>query len=386
MFACDLKNEPHGVASLGDGNINTDWRLAAQRIGNHILTLNPNLLIFVEGVERNSVNPSQYNCWWGGCIQGFVSAPVSLLDNTKLVYSPHVYGPDVYMQPYFSDAMFPQNMPVIWTNQFGGVPAATGNAVVIGEWGGKYRNSDKTWQDAMANYLIQNGLNSQFYWCFNPNSGDTEGLVQGDWVTPVQPKLDLLAKVQPNPTLFSGQGVIIDVGSNNPGNNNNNTTNNSTCPVLPPYNTVYTNGTYTCSCNCVSNATMGSCNNSTTNPPPTNPPPTNTSNTSNVINPFTNVVVNVKETNNWSSGSSTSRQYDVRIINNDATKTLKSIVLVPQSFQLQQGWSLEFNTNSITFPAWVIQNGGLLRGQTLDAGFIATDPKPVFTVTDAIFV
>jgi endoglucanase len=31
------------------------------------------------------------------------------------------------------------------------------------------------------------------YWSFNPNSGDTGGLVQGDWLTPQSGKLALLA-------------------------------------------------------------------------------------------------------------------------------------------------------------------------------------------------
>ena len=38
--------------------------------------------------------------------------PVDLPAN-KLVYSPHVYGPDVYNQPYFKKSDFPNNMPDI---------------------------------------------------------------------------------------------------------------------------------------------------------------------------------------------------------------------------------------------------------------------------------
>ena len=33
-----------------------------------------------------------------------------------------------------------------------------------------------------------------------PSSGDTGGLVEEDWVTPIVPKLELLARVQPDPT------------------------------------------------------------------------------------------------------------------------------------------------------------------------------------------
>ena len=43
----------------------------------------------------------------------------------------------------------------------------------------------------MAEYLVQNKI-SQFYWSLNPNSGDTGGLLQDDWKTPSQDKLDML--------------------------------------------------------------------------------------------------------------------------------------------------------------------------------------------------
>jgi endoglucanase len=66
VFAADLNNEPHGCASWGDGNIRTDWQLAAERIAGVILAANPKLLIFVEGVERNGCVQPCENCWWGG--------------------------------------------------------------------------------------------------------------------------------------------------------------------------------------------------------------------------------------------------------------------------------------------------------------------------------
>lgn len=40
-----------------------------------------------------------------------------------------------------------------------------------------------------------------------PQSGDTGGLLENDWVTPVRPKLDLLARLQPNPSLLYWYGV-----------------------------------------------------------------------------------------------------------------------------------------------------------------------------------
>ena len=37
---------------------------------------------------------------------------------SKLVYSPHTYGPSVYMQNYFKDRNFPHNMEQIWSSHF----------------------------------------------------------------------------------------------------------------------------------------------------------------------------------------------------------------------------------------------------------------------------
>ena len=43
VIGADLHNEPHGIATWGDGNPATDWRLAAEAAGNAILAANPEL-------------------------------------------------------------------------------------------------------------------------------------------------------------------------------------------------------------------------------------------------------------------------------------------------------------------------------------------------------
>src|SRR5262245_39762754 len=48
VIGADLHNEPHSPATWGSGDMATDWRLAAERIGNAVLSANPNWLIFVE--------------------------------------------------------------------------------------------------------------------------------------------------------------------------------------------------------------------------------------------------------------------------------------------------------------------------------------------------
>lgn len=45
----------------------------------------------------------------------------------------------------------------------------------------------------------------QFYWCLNPNSADTGGLLEDDWLTPTPRKINLTNRAQPNPTKFQPQ-------------------------------------------------------------------------------------------------------------------------------------------------------------------------------------
>ena len=73
--------------------------------------------------------------------------------------------------PYFDDKKFPSNMEAIWHRHFGYL-ASAGHTVIVGEWGGFYAGKDRVWQDEFAHYLQRNQLSS-FYWCLNPNSGDT---------------------------------------------------------------------------------------------------------------------------------------------------------------------------------------------------------------------
>lgn len=204
VVGADLKNEPHGQATWGTNSNRCDWRLAAERLGNAVLKANRRLLIFVEGVEGNvSAAPGKMS-WWGGHLGGAKADPVRLSNPRKLVYSPHVYGPDVYEQPYFQERIFPRNMPEIWEEHFGFIKARRlGPAVVVGEWGGHGRegSKDRLWQQVFGDWLAATDHVDTFYWCLNPNSGDTGGLLADDWATPNEFKLNLLQRVCPNPSI-----------------------------------------------------------------------------------------------------------------------------------------------------------------------------------------
>jgi endoglucanase len=206
FLGIDLKNEPHGLASWGTGNLNTDWNKAAERAASAVLAANPNLLIYVEGVGENSQCSGSLGHWWGGNLEPLKCTPLAI-PAKQLVLSPHVYGPDVYNQPYFNDATFPANLPAIWNAHFGRFKTA-GYTISIGEFGGRYGHGgdakDKIWQDALVNYLLKKRITNNFYWSWNPNSGDTGGVLQDDWLTPWKDKMDLLL------TLWRKKGACSD--------------------------------------------------------------------------------------------------------------------------------------------------------------------------------
>jgi endoglucanase len=177
FMGVDLKNEPHGAATWGTGNSLTDWNTAAERAAAAILALNDEILIFVEGIQSNGYCSSATDHWWGGNLEPMNCAPLNI-DSSRLVLSPHVYGPDVFNQSYFNVSNFPSNMPAIWETHFGFL--TEDYPVVFGEFGGKYGDGDPkdiTWQDAMVDYMIEKNMCSFFYWCLNPNSGDTYGIL-----------------------------------------------------------------------------------------------------------------------------------------------------------------------------------------------------------------
>ncbi len=197
LIGIDLKNEPHGNVTWGTNNIATDWNTAAEKAAKTILNVNSNLLIFVEGIESATQCSGSTNHWWGGNLEPAKCFPLNI-DKTKLVFAPHVYGPDVYQQPYFQDSAFPNNLETIWQTHFGFL-RDEGFAVIVGEFGGRYGHGgnakDKMWQDAFVNYLIKKEMRDFFYWSWNPNSGDTGGILQDDWQTVWDDKVALLRRL-----------------------------------------------------------------------------------------------------------------------------------------------------------------------------------------------
>lgn len=190
VVAFDLNNEPHDDASWG-GDSSTDWAAAAERCAAAIQQVNPDVLIIVEGVEE--IGNDGY--WWGGNLSGVRSNPISIPVQNKLVYSAHEYGPEVFAQTWFESASFPENMSDIWDDHFGFIMNESIGHVFIGEFGIRDSESEDgragVWFETFLEYLGTSY--SWTFWSLNPNSGDTEGILEYDWLTPHQWKLDALA-------------------------------------------------------------------------------------------------------------------------------------------------------------------------------------------------
>lgn len=222
VIGADLHNEPHADgtdpggtgACWGCGDPARDWRLAAERAGNAILSVNPDWLIFVEGVSCPSGGnpnswddiPDEHCGWWGGNLSKAGEYPVRLDVPNRLVYSPHEYGISVYRQPWFDAADFPDNLPAIWDQQWGYLYKQNIAPLLLGEFGTTLADpKDKVWLERLLAYAGTGVTGMSFtYWSWNPNSGDTGGILNDDWTTVNQAKQSILQPYLIPPTPGDG--------------------------------------------------------------------------------------------------------------------------------------------------------------------------------------
>ena len=188
VIGMDLHNEPGGDATWGTGDPRTDWRLAAENAGNAILEENPYVLIFVEGIG----NYEGQWYWFGGNLKGAGKYPIRLKIPNRVVYSPHDYGPGVYLQGWFLDPNFPDNLQEIWDTNWGYLHRENIAPVVVGEFGGRSVGNDREgqWQRALVDYMRRTGV-GYITWSLNPDSSGTGGLLGEDWQTVRQEKQSL---------------------------------------------------------------------------------------------------------------------------------------------------------------------------------------------------
>lgn len=220
VIGMDLRNEPHSVGSggacWGCGSLATDWRLAASRAGNAVLAINPKLLIFVEGA-----NCFAGGCtWWGGDLAGAASYPVTLDVPNRLVYSPHEYGPNLYVQGWFNSTTTPARLQAIWYANWAYLSLRNENPVWIGEFGTTNNASDiqdttpgsqGQWFESLTAYLAANPNLSWGYWALNGD--DHYGLLDSNYDSAPASALkqQMLAGIQATAPAVPGFGVSASV-------------------------------------------------------------------------------------------------------------------------------------------------------------------------------
>jgi endoglucanase len=137
--------------------------------------------------------------WWGGNLKSVTSFPIKLNASNKIIYSPHDYGPGVYDQPWFNVPEFPNNLPAIWTSHWAYIhtnksPIAP---IWIGEFGGHQtgdNSKEGKWQNALVDFIKNHSIHFS-YWCLNPNSGNTGGILLDDWKTLDTNKTNMLKRI-----------------------------------------------------------------------------------------------------------------------------------------------------------------------------------------------
>jgi endoglucanase len=180
VIGMDLRNEPHlevdgqsTGACWACSDSSRDWRQAAQRGGNAILSINPHLLIFVEGID--CVNDCD---WWGGNLEGVGQNPVVLNTPNQLVYSAHDYGPADTSppQPWFNSSTTSASLQSKWNTSWGYIYAQGIAPIWLGEFGTGNNATDVQdttagsqgqWFSSLVQYLGSNQWINWTYWSLN---------------------------------------------------------------------------------------------------------------------------------------------------------------------------------------------------------------------------
>jgi len=247
----DIFNEPWDYSWA-------DWKTLIEEAYQAINSVNPNILIFAQGIGGSNGNQDgtpddaedtpfgEINVNWGENLFEAGDTPPDV-PKEKLVYSPHCYGPSVCTQDFFADwdaqpeckglvedafgdakCQIKFNKEIMykaWDEHYGYL-RNKGYAIAIGEYGGNMdwpakaeerhqtrysyltnKKSDEEWQNIFVDYLIERGILNSFYWSINPESADTYGVFStsydpqsntggwGSWTGTDKRKVDLLKRL-----------------------------------------------------------------------------------------------------------------------------------------------------------------------------------------------
>jgi endoglucanase len=219
IIGIDIYNEPWDYTWA-------EWKALTEAAYQAINAVNPNTLLFVQGISASAGNQdgtpntitqvphgnAATNPNWGENLFEAGANPPNV-PRERLVYSPHTYGPSVFVQRQFMDPAQPActglegdaagnarcnvviNPTLLrsgWEEHFGYLKSQN-YAIVVGEFGGNLdwplgqasirdRNrwgylptgTDGQWQNAFVQYMLDRGIEG-CYWSINPESGDTAG-------------------------------------------------------------------------------------------------------------------------------------------------------------------------------------------------------------------
>lgn len=151
VIGADLRNEPRLFAYWGpDAGSELDWAAAAERAGNAVLSIAPDWLIFVEGVN------------YAQDLGNVARRPLELKKRNRLVYSVHDY-------PWFFSDESPEEMKARWEKNWAFIFKDQGSAtpVWIGEFGlcnTCYNDNGRNqlWFETFTDFIRDNDLD----WCW----------------------------------------------------------------------------------------------------------------------------------------------------------------------------------------------------------------------------
>jgi endoglucanase len=187
VLGVDLKNEPHG---------NIRWPLWGDFVQRAIAVIESEVprfrgLFFVEGIQ----DPNDHSVWGGSFSK--IDNTLGEIPHPRIVFSPHVYGVSVRGEVALGDR------DQDWDEWFAFIQRKYTNPLCIGEIGGWFEGDDEMWHDRVLDYLKRLGIHNAFYWCLNPNSVDTGGILDFDWTTVNTDKIDFCQELQPSPAFPS---------------------------------------------------------------------------------------------------------------------------------------------------------------------------------------
>lgn len=229
LIAYDLQNEPHGkgwvmgdVARWDDSDHPNNWKRVAQTTAQRILAINPNALILVEGNESypidgktwtSSDRDDYFNTWWGGNLRGVRDYPIEVgFHQNQIMYSPHDYGPSVWPQSWFYEGFDRQTLiEDVWYDNWLYIHDEGIAPLLIGEWGGHLDGTENEhWMTELRSLMVDKKIHHTF-WCLNPNSGDTGGLLLHDWLTWDEEKYAFFAE-----SLWQQDGRFVGLSQDTP--------------------------------------------------------------------------------------------------------------------------------------------------------------------------